>query len=319
MKQILLKSYCIAFTASAFILAAVGDDNTSKPPPGVEPPPPKAETRAAPPQTSVTWLGVSAEKTPPELEAHLGRGKDTGLLIRHVVPGSPAAIAGVKQYDILLRLDEHSLFHPRQLQDVVAGKKPDEVVSLTLLREGKEQQLKATLATHHFAADDHNERIILLGDGNEVDLHEILKEAHQNAHGAIKIIQNGQIVLDKNLNDIRDIQKHIHNTLRMGGTSRSGVSASVQDGHLTVKQNGKVILEKDFGLGGSTSVSTTSINGKTHVVVTKDGKTVYEADFDHDGEVVDAPRNNTEKTKRQNDETIKTLRQLLRDLEEQNQ
>jgi M6 family metalloprotease-like protein len=84
--------------------------------------------------------------TPPVVfGASLGEVKDGAALVERVMPGSPAAVAGVKEGDRLVKLDGSPVTHATQLSDVVSAKKPGDVLALALRREGKDVDLKVTL------------------------------------------------------------------------------------------------------------------------------------------------------------------------------
>lgn len=62
-----------------------------------------------------------------------------------VVPGSPAAKAGVKEGDIIIKIDGVDINEENSISAVIAKKKPGETATLTVLRDGKEEQIKLTL------------------------------------------------------------------------------------------------------------------------------------------------------------------------------
>lgn len=63
-----------------------------------------------------------------------------------VVPGSPADKAGVKEGDIITKIDGQKLDGNHTLTGVVSRHKVGDSVTLTILRDGKSLSLKATLA-----------------------------------------------------------------------------------------------------------------------------------------------------------------------------
>lgn len=62
-----------------------------------------------------------------------------------VVPNSPAAKAGIKENDIIVKIDGVDINEENSISTVIAKKKPGETVTITIVRDGKEQQVKATL------------------------------------------------------------------------------------------------------------------------------------------------------------------------------
>lgn len=106
------------------------------------------DSKNAPAQGPVTWLGVGADEAPDEVRAQLPLTPGTGLLVRAVVPDSPAAKAGVLKHDVLARLEDQLLVNGAQFKALVSGRKAGERVKLTLYRQGKEVVVEVTLATH---------------------------------------------------------------------------------------------------------------------------------------------------------------------------
>ncbi len=93
----------------------------------------------------VAFLGVSAVPMSRELAAHLPLAEDTGLEIEGVSPDSPAEKAGLRKNDVLMKLDDQILIHPRQLGVLVANRKEGDSVRLTYLRKGEAKDVTVTL------------------------------------------------------------------------------------------------------------------------------------------------------------------------------
>ena len=85
------------------------------------------------------WLGVHAVPIDDALRSQLGLGEC--LLVQHVVPESPAAQAGLQQYDIVLRFGDTEIHTLDQLLRAVDENK-DREVTLTILRGGKQQTMQ---------------------------------------------------------------------------------------------------------------------------------------------------------------------------------
>jgi hypothetical protein len=95
--------------------------------------------------TKATYLGVSTSPVPGALRQHLGLPEGLGLVVDFVEPDSPAQKAGLKQYDILTKLDDQILVNAQQLAVVVRTHKSGDEVKIKLIRGGKEQSLSAKL------------------------------------------------------------------------------------------------------------------------------------------------------------------------------
>lgn len=91
-----------------------------------------------------TYLGVVTSAASEALAEQLKLPKGTGLVVDFVDGQSPAA-AGLRKNDVLVRLDDQVLVNPEQLAVLVKMRKPKAKVSLTLLREAKEQKVTVEL------------------------------------------------------------------------------------------------------------------------------------------------------------------------------
>jgi hypothetical protein len=96
---------------------------------------------------TVTFLGIEAVPVDPALSKQLNLPKDTGLVVRTVIPESPAA-GVIEAYDIMTKFEEQLLIEPRQLAVLVRARKAGDEVTLTLVRGGKEQTAKVKLGQH---------------------------------------------------------------------------------------------------------------------------------------------------------------------------
>jgi serine protease Do len=81
----------------------------------------------------------------------LGRLKLTeakGVLIRGVLPGEPAEKGGVKPNDVLTSIDGTPLDTPRDLQRVVSSARVGKKVRVTLLRDGKANEVEIEIGRY---------------------------------------------------------------------------------------------------------------------------------------------------------------------------
>jgi serine protease Do len=88
------------------------------------------------------WLGVSMKKLTPEEAEKAGVG---GVLISGVLPGSPAAEAGIKPGDIITRWNGKLVTDPAELGLQVAWSKIDEKATVTVQRGGETLELTVTV------------------------------------------------------------------------------------------------------------------------------------------------------------------------------
>ena len=91
------------------------------------------------------WLGVAVQPLTPDLAAAFKLNQNNGALIADVEPDSPAARAGLQKGDIITQLDGQPILDARALTLGVSQKPPGSKVKLTILRDGKSQDVTATL------------------------------------------------------------------------------------------------------------------------------------------------------------------------------
>jgi len=71
--------------------------------------------------------------------------KPKGAKITNVTKGSAAEKAGLKNGDVIIKINDKKVDDPNSLSDVVTSFKPKDEVTVYFMRDGKEQSAKATL------------------------------------------------------------------------------------------------------------------------------------------------------------------------------
>jgi serine protease Do len=110
------------------------------------PPPPPAPMNAA-------FLGVITESV------------EKGAMINSVSENSPAQKAGLKEDDIITKVNDKKIDGPNALYEVVGEFKPDDKINITYLREGKEKKTTAVLEKNKTIANKNTE-IFISPNGN---------------------------------------------------------------------------------------------------------------------------------------------------------
>ncbi|ACM19386.1 periplasmic trypsin-like serine protease lipoprotein DegQ [Geotalea daltonii FRC-32] len=98
------------------------------------------------------WLGVSIQPVTEDLAQSFGLNKTQGALVSDVVPGSPAAKAGVRQGDIITGFAGKEIKSVQQLQLTVANTPVGSAVEIEVLREGQTKKLTVAPASADSAA-----------------------------------------------------------------------------------------------------------------------------------------------------------------------
>jgi serine protease Do len=91
------------------------------------------------------WLGVGIQDVDAELASAMKLPVATGVLISDVRPGTPAARAGVRRGDVVVKLDGRGVTSSGQFRNAVAAAGGGHKVNLDLYRDGKLQTLAVEL------------------------------------------------------------------------------------------------------------------------------------------------------------------------------
>jgi serine protease Do len=95
-----------------------------------------------------TFLGIRTSQVTPALREQIKLQNGVGLVVEQVEKGSPAEEAGLKQYDIIQKIDDQLLVNSQQLAVLVRLYKPGDTATLTVIRQGDRQNIKAKLVEH---------------------------------------------------------------------------------------------------------------------------------------------------------------------------
>ena len=90
-------------------------------------------------------LGITVLKIPSEEASKLGVTEGAGVVVYQVQPGSAADRAGLRRGDIITALNGTAVNDPNTFRNIIAGSAPGTEVTLTVKRDGREQQVRATL------------------------------------------------------------------------------------------------------------------------------------------------------------------------------
>jgi hypothetical protein len=95
---------------------------------------------------SGTYLGVQLADLDEEKAEYFET--DEGALVTGVIDESPAAEAGFKIYDIIVKIDDTDIANPGDAIKTVSDHEKGDEVEVTVLRKGKKKTIKATLGEH---------------------------------------------------------------------------------------------------------------------------------------------------------------------------
>ena len=93
------------------------------------------------------YLGIGMQDLTDDIADGLGVPKGRGTVVARVEPGQPAEKAGLKQGDVIVKVDGKDVTPDQTLSYLVANVKPGTRVPLELYRDGKRQTLSITVGT----------------------------------------------------------------------------------------------------------------------------------------------------------------------------
>lgn len=96
-------------------------------------------------ETRRGWLGVRIQPVTDDVADSLGLDTARGALVAGVIKGGPVDNGAIKAGDVILRFDGKPVNEMRDLPRVVAESPVGKEVDVVILRDGKEQTVKATL------------------------------------------------------------------------------------------------------------------------------------------------------------------------------
>jgi serine protease Do len=91
------------------------------------------------------WLGIYLQPLTPELAKQFGIADETGILVGDVIEDSPAEKAGIQRGDVILEFNGRKVEDPRSLRNMVSATKPDDKVSVKLIREGQQKTVRVKI------------------------------------------------------------------------------------------------------------------------------------------------------------------------------
>lgn len=91
------------------------------------------------------WMGIVMHDVDEDLAKYYGLSTQTGVLVMDVVANSPAEIAGVKRYDLVLSFNGQELSSPLEMLQKTASRDIGEKVELKILRLQNDKKQELTL------------------------------------------------------------------------------------------------------------------------------------------------------------------------------
>ena len=129
------------------------------------------------------WIGLECVPVEPALRAQLGLAEHDGVMVASVMPESPAAKAGIKPYDVLVKAGDKPIHNIRNLVEAVDQSK-EKPLGLELFRGGKSQKIELTPAKRPSESPELGEEHATRPGGNEWDqMRKWIEKTHPGAAG----------------------------------------------------------------------------------------------------------------------------------------
>jgi S1-C subfamily serine protease len=106
------------------------------------------------------WLGAKLQSITPDMIGSLGIKRPAGALVVNVVPGSPAARAGLQTRDVIVSIDTQSVDDPNAFDYRFATRPIGSTAQLGVVRGGREIKVPVVLQS---APEGAREEIVLGG------------------------------------------------------------------------------------------------------------------------------------------------------------
>src|SRR5688572_20855427 len=90
-------------------------------------------------------LGISVRRVDSDMAQSLGMSETKGIIVNEIIKASAAERAGIRQGDVIIALNGSPVNETNAFRNQIASMAPGSQVTLTLLRDNREQKISATL------------------------------------------------------------------------------------------------------------------------------------------------------------------------------
>jgi serine protease Do len=179
------------------------------------------------------YLGINMGEIPSGVDIPVGT---KGVFVAKILPKTPAEKAGLKPYDIIQSIDGTKVESPREVRRKVSLARPGTEITLGILRDGKQINVKLVLGdfdkeTQQASQDDNKSASSELGIALQDLTPEIKKNMQIRAKaGAVVVgmqegspldglLEQGDVILEinrKNVRSVSDAQKQLNTAKEKG-------------------------------------------------------------------------------------------------------
>ena len=164
------------------------------------------------------WIGVGLQTLDEEIAGQLGLAATSGVLLRSVYEGTPAADAGLEVGDVVVELDGSVVTESEELVHAIGNMNPGEKVNLTVVRNGRKKKIAVKLGERPTETDlaqgtfhrnekesdnkesqpDLSKLGISVRDGESMGVDGLIVTAVQSSGRASGFLRPGDVILEVN-------------------------------------------------------------------------------------------------------------------------
>ncbi|MGO9059797.1 MAG: DegQ family serine endoprotease [Candidatus Binataceae bacterium] len=196
------------------------------------------------------WLGVEIQEVTPELAQSFGLAKPEGALVANVEKDAPAAKAGIKRGDVIVKFNDKTVHEQHELPELVAETPIKKTVNVEVIRGGKHLTIPVTIAElkDTETANARGEEQPGSGWGLQVgeitpdiarefnlqsDKGVVVRQVKPDSPGAEAGLQQGDVILEVNHDKVNSLQDFMTKAKEAKDQKKSALLL-VQRGNMTL-------------------------------------------------------------------------------------
>lgn len=167
------------------------------------------------------WLGLHMDALNGQLGEYFGVKNGAGVLVTEVEPDSPAAKAGLRAGDVIVKVGDTEVASPDALHKAMGGTKPGGELALHVLRKGSRQKVTVTLGKmprDKMPREPVAPRQFRFRSGDDQDANvlapRVLRRMNRDDRGEREIIIERQHLADDELDEVRQEMEALRQELK---------------------------------------------------------------------------------------------------------
>jgi serine protease Do len=182
------------------------------------------------------WLGVAIQPVSGDIADSLGIKSTDGALVSDPQDEGPGFKAGIKAGDVITQVDGKPVKGPRELARMIGHYEPNQKVIVTVIRDGKEQQIDVTLGKlgDQVASKDGSSSGTDVQPGSLDGLGLTLGPSSDGQGVAVTAVEEGSTAADKGIQTGDVIVSVAGKPVSSVGAVTSGIKAASKEGRKAV-------------------------------------------------------------------------------------